>query len=204
MTDPKLLWDEAWTKSLGDTDLTEARVGGRKTIANPNKEDVTWWNKQGPQWVAEYIQWRENNPNWKIWVTPNGIPAIELDLTVRIADVNIKMVVDRVFEVDGQLVIVDLKTGKEPQSALQLGFYRFGLEHAFGVPASWGSYYMARKAGTASLIDLSWYSYEKMEYLVKTFDKSRKAGIFLPNAENCNMCSFTKQCQFTSKKEDQQ
>lgn len=202
MTAPQLLWDQAWTESLGTTDLTNARVGGRATIANPNKEDVTFWQKQGPKWVEEYIQWRKANPDWTIWHTPQGLPAVELDVTVRVGDVNIRMILDRVFEVDGQLVIVDLKTSQQqPQSALQLGFYKLGIEQTFGIEANWGSYYMARKAGTSALIDLNWYTYDKMEYLIQSFDKARKAGIFIPNPSNCNLCSFTKICEFTSKRD---
>lgn len=204
MTTALELWNEAWKECLGDKDLTNARVGGRASKANPNKEDVAQWQVQGPQWVAEYIAWRKGNPNWKIWKTPEGKPAIELLLSPIVAGLEVKMVIDRVFEVDGELVIVDLKTSsRDPASALQLGFYKLGMEEAFHQPVNFGTYYMSRKAGTLAMIDLSWYTYEKMEYLIETFDKSRKAHIFLPNAESCNMCGFTKQCPFTSKKESQ-
>ena len=74
------LWQEAWKECLGDKDLTNARVGGRASKDKPNKEDVIQWQKQGVVWVEEYIQWRKGNPNWKIWKTPQGIPAIELGL----------------------------------------------------------------------------------------------------------------------------
>ena len=64
--DHNALWEEAWETSLGDKDLTGARTGGRISKAYPNKEDTHWWNEQGPLWVKDYIQWRTNNPNWKI------------------------------------------------------------------------------------------------------------------------------------------
>lgn len=198
------LWQHAWKEELGDRDLTNARVAGRATKANPNKEDVAQWQKQGPQWVLEYTQWRLANPNWQIWRTPQGVPAIELALNPSISGLTVKMVIDRVFEVDGRLVVVDLKTSsRDPASALQLGFYKYGLEHQFGQPIDFGTYYMSRKAGTLEMIDLSWYTDEKLEYLVETFDKSRKAGIFLPNAESCGLCGFINICQFTSKKAGQ-
>ena len=41
------LWTDAWVATKGDIDLTNARVGGRATKANPNKEDVNFWNTQG-------------------------------------------------------------------------------------------------------------------------------------------------------------
>jgi hypothetical protein len=196
-----VLWDNAWIDCLGDKDLTNARVGGRASKANPDKEDVKQWQIQGPKWVEEYIQWRQNNPEWKIWVTPQGAPAIELSIKVVIADVPVLVIIDRVFEVNGELVVVDLKTSsRDPESALQLGFGKLVLEEQFHQPVNFGTYFMSRKAGTLEMIDLSWYSLDKMEYLVETFDKARKTGLFLPNAGSCGMCGFTSICEFTSKR----
>ena len=198
------LWTESWNVSKGDTDLTNARVGGRATKVNPNKEDIGYWQTQGPMWVEQYIAWRKQNPNWKIWTTPDGRPAIELELISVVADVPVKMVIDRIFDVDGQLVIVDLKTSKNtPTSTLQLGFYKLGLEETFDVKINWGNYYMSRGSNTVEMVDLSGYTYEKMEYLVKGFDKARRAGVFLPNTNSCQyMCGLTAHCQFSMKKEE--
>lgn len=204
INDIQNLWTESWNVSKGDIDLTGARVGGRATKANPNKEDEAFWHTTGPKWVENYIAWRKANPNWKIWITPEGAPAIELGLTPVVADVPIKMFIDRVFEVDGQLVIVDLKTSQQtPASSLQLGFYKLGIEQTFGVDVRWGNYYMSRGSNTVDMIDLNEYSYDKMEYLVKQFDTARKAGVFLPNTNNCQYrCGLTQHCQFSTKKEN--
>jgi len=199
----QLLWDKAWAESKGDIDLTNARVGGRASKANPNKEDETFWHAQGPKWVESYIAWRKHNANWKIWTAPDGSPGIELALTPVVEDVPIKMIIDRVFEVDGELVIVDLKTSQQtPSSSLQLGFYKLGIEQAFGVEVKWGTYYMSRGSTISEMVDLSQYTFDKMEYLIKTFDKARKAGVFLPNTNNCQyLCGLTAHCQFSTKKD---
>ena len=199
----QLLWDKAWAKESEGIDLTSARIGGRSTKANPNKEDISFWQSSGPMWVEQYIAWRKANTNWKIWTTPDGRPAIELELIPVVAGVPIKMVIDRVFEVNGQLVIVDLKTSQNtPTSTLQLGFYKLGLEQTFGIEIKWGNYYMSRGSNTVEMVDLSEYTYDKMEFLVKGFDKARKAGIFLPNTNACQyMCGLTQHCQFSTKKE---
>ena len=204
MSTANQLWSTAWDLSKGDLDLTNARVGGRATKANPNKEDEKFWQSTGPMWVENYIAWRKANPNWKIWTTPQGEPAVELGLTPIVAGVPIKMFIDRVFEVNGQLVIVDLKTSQQvPTSTLQLGFYKLGLEQTFGVEVNWGNYYMSRGSNTVEMVDLSQYTYDKMEYLVEGFDKARKAGVFLPNTNNCQYrCGLTAHCQFSTKKED--
>ena len=194
-------WDVAWLKETKDLDFSKARVAGRSTKANPDREDAVWWMNQGSIWVDNYIMWRKNNPDWKIWRTPEGTKAIEIELNPVIADVPVKMVIDRVFEVNGQLVIVDLKTSaRRPVSDLQLGFYKVGLEMQFGIEVNLGNYWMSREAGTGEMIDLSRYTLSTLEYMVSGFDKARKAGVFLPNLSSCSFCGLTEHCTFTKEK----
>ena len=194
-------WDIAWLKETKDLDFSKARVAGRSTKANPDREDAVWWMNQGSIWVDNYILWRKNNPDWKIWRTPEGAKAVEIELNPIIADVPVKMVIDRVFEVNGQLVIVDLKTSaRRPVSDLQLGFYKVGLEMQFGIEVNLGNYWMSREAGTGEMIDLSRYTLSMLEYMVSGFDKARKAGVFLPNLSSCSFCGLTEHCTFTKEK----
>jgi hypothetical protein len=203
ISDVQNLWTESWNLCKGDTDLTNARVGGRATKANPNKEDQTFWQSAGPRWVEGYIAWRKTNPGWKIWTAPDGNPGIELALTPVVNGVPVKMIIDRVFEVNGELVIVDLKTSQNtPTSSLQLGFYKLGLEQTFGIEVKWGTYYMSRGNNISEMVDLSEYTFDKMEYLITQFDAARKAAIFLPNTNSCQyMCGLTEYCQFSIKKD---
>ena len=194
-------WDIAWLKETKDLDFSKARVAGRSTKANPDREDAVWWMNQGSIWVDNYIMWRKNNPEWKIWRTPEGVKAVEIELNPVIADVPVKMVIDRVFEVNGQLVIIDLKTSaRRPVSDLQLGFYKVGLEMQFGIEVNLGNYWMSREAGTGEMIDLSRYTLSMLEYMVSGFDKARKAGVFLPNLSSCSFCGLTEHCTFKKEK----
>ena len=195
------LWDKAWTLESEGKDLTNARVGGRATKANPDKENVAFWQDAGPRWVQAYIDWRKANPDWKLWKTPQGVPAIELAMLPSFAGVPVKMILDRVFEVNGELVIVDLKTSQQtPTNTLQLGFYKVGMLKTFGIDVKWGTYWMARQHGVSPLVSLEQYTEDKLEYLVAGFDKARKAGIFLPNTNNCQYkCGLTAHCQFSTK-----
>ena len=194
-------WDVAWLKETKDLDFSKARVAGRSTKANPDREDAVWWMNQGSIWVDNYILWRKNNPDWKIWRTPQGVKAIEIELNPVIADVPVKMVIDRVFEVNNQLIIVDLKTSaRRPVSDLQLGFYKVGLEMQFGIEVNLGNYWMSREAGTGEMIDLSRYTLSTLEYMVSGCDKARKAGVFLPNLSSCSFCGLTEHCTFTKEK----
>lgn len=195
------LWNKAWAKESEGINLTNARVGGRATKSNPNKEDVNFWQATGPQWVQAYIDWRKANPDWKLWKTPQGTPAVELAMLPDFAGVPVKMILDRVFEVNGELVIVDLKTSQQtPTNTLQLGFYKVGMLKTFGIDVKWGTYWMARQHGVSPLVNLDKYTEEKLEYLVSGFDKARKAGIFLPNTNNCQYkCGLTDYCTFSTK-----
>jgi hypothetical protein len=193
-------WHDAWIKEIDGLDFNTARVAGRATKINPGRENGEWWYEQGSKWTDDYITWRKNNPNWKIWTTPQGVKAIELELNPTIAGIPVKMFIDRIFEVDGKLVIVDLKTSRtRPQSDLQLGFYKIGVEMMLGVEVNLGNYWMSRESGTGEMIDLSRYTKDTLEYFVDGFDKARKAGIFLPNLQSCSYCGLTAHCQFTKK-----
>ena len=191
-------WHNAWLKETDGLDFANARRAGRVTKENPNKEDGEWWYKNGSVWTDNYITWRQNNPDWKIWTTPQGARAIELELNPIIAGVQVKMFIDRIFEVNGQLVIVDLKTSaRRPTSDLQLGFYKLGIQLMTGAEVNLGNYWMSRESGTGEMIDLSRYTLDSVEYMVSGFDKARKSGIFLPNIQSCNICGVKQHCQFT-------
>jgi hypothetical protein len=40
-------WDIAWLKETKDLDFSKARIAGRSTKANPDREDAVWWMNQG-------------------------------------------------------------------------------------------------------------------------------------------------------------
>lgn len=192
------LWAKAWAEETKDADPTQWRVTkSSQTKANPNGENYDWWNAQGKEMLQSWIDWRKA-VGWQIWRAPDNRLAIELDFNIPIAGVQVKMSIDRVFvRPDGDLVILDLKTGKRtPQSDLQLAVYAAGIDLAYGVRPKWGTYWMARKAGTESITDLDTYPTKQIETLVAGFDKARHAGIFLPNHGHCHMCSVREFCQW--------
>ena len=200
-TSPLELWNLSWESCAKDVDLTNARVGGKASKANPNKEDEAWWQANGPQWVSDYINFRQNNPQWKIWKTPQGVKAVELEVNPVIAGVEVKMFIDRVFDVNGTLVIVDLKTSsRTPDSDLQLGFYKVGIEQVLGVTITHGAYWMSRKQSMTETLDLSRYTLDTIEYMTRNFDVARKSGIFLPNLSSCGFCGLAEHCTFKKEK----
>lgn len=191
------LFEKYFTKHSKDKDYDSIRAGGRASKEYPNKEDGTWWLKHGPLMVDRWVDWRSNS-GWEIWRTPEGEPAIELGLMVDMADVPVKMGIDRVMVTpEGDLVVLDIKSGaRTPQSDLQLAFYAAGLDLAFGIRPKFGTYWMARTGITSSFIDLDVMPTHKIIDMVKMFDTTRRQGLFTPNFKHCTLCPFTAVCEW--------
>ena len=197
------LWDDAWTEEVNnikqvhgeDFQLETLRQSVRTTKANPDGENAKWWYENGLKFVESWVQWREGS-GWKIWTTPQGKPAIELKLEIVVGGVYMLGAVDRVFVTpDGELVILDLKTGmRTPQSDLQLSIYASMMERAIGVRPSYGAYWMARQGTTTPPISLEALSLQKLDELVAMFQKARENNIYLPNFDTCKMCSYQEHC----------
>jgi len=151
----------AWWEESFDSELAKAR----EREPNENKwrssktEPVEVWRRQGLQFVQAYIDWRERSP-WEIWTTPDGEPAIELDVSGKLpgCPVEIKAFLDRVFwdPVMKKLVILDLKSGKKPpKNASQFETYKALLEMKYGVAVHLGVPFMNRKGTVGKPYDLS-------------------------------------------------
>lgn len=199
------LWLDAWerltTRQIASTGQETAswRAGGRATKDYPDKENGDWWAKHGVGMVQNWIDWRDQDHHGlSLWVTPQGIPAIELGLNIELQGVPVKMALDRVMvNPMDELIVVDLKTGKNtPSSSFQLGMYAVGMELTFGVRPKYGTYWAAREGITTELIDLEQWTVERVESIVKMFDNARRAGIFVPNFDHCKMCNFTNVCKY--------
>jgi hypothetical protein len=177
------------------------RAGGRPTKAMPNGEDYTWWAQNGPAYVQSWITWRQNNPSLHILKMDDDTPAIELDVRVDIeADgelIQLKGFIDRVF-VDsntGEVLIVDLKTGKTTPGPMQLAFYRRALKAAYGIDAPYGAYWMAREGSLSSIHDLTTFTDEMVDYWVAKTYAGVQAGIFLPHVTRmCSGCGVRTHC----------
>jgi hypothetical protein len=195
------LWKENSTDVLADTILSKGYQNVR-TAGGRYPEDKDWWDKNGPELAANWMRFREHS-KWAVWTTPDGRPAIELELNVDVNGVIVKMIIDRIMmNENGELYVIDLKTGKrKPEATLQLGFYRYGLWKTFGISVNKGAWWMARQATLTEPIDLTAYTPEKIEYLIQSFDHARKVGAFIPNTNACVMCGYTMHCTWYVPKE---
>lgn len=169
------------------------------------ERSIEQWRERGPACVQAYIDWYENEPDASVWVTPDGRPAIELDLTVPFGSVQVKMGIDQVIQLGTALVVVDLKSSaKPPKSVRQLAIYASGIEKTYGIRPRYGAYFMNRgsaKGGEMVYfqrpvpLDSYQYSHAYLTAEFEAFEQARRAGIFLSNpGEACGRCAVARAC----------
>lgn len=179
------------------------RASGRASKAYPEKEDARWWLDNGPAMCDRWDTFAATVP-WDIWITPDGKPAVEIGFELPLdPDVNgeprvmLRGYIDVVMveRATGNLRVVDKKTGASKQfSPRQLGTYRVGLRHAYGVDALVGSFWDAR-TGSATTADLNEYTYERLEWHYQKLRMSKELGIYLPNpGPMCGSCAVNSHC----------
>lgn len=181
----------------GDTPSHQIRGAGKPTKARPRGEDELWWMAEGPKMVQRWIDWRAANPDWQIWIAPDGQPGIELAIMPLFAGVGVKMIVDRVFlSPAGKIVVVDLKSGARSQTSdLQLGFYAAGIQKTYGVEVRSGAYWDARKGELSPVQNVSRITPGLMSVWIARFEWARANNIYLPNvSEKCRSCSMSRYC----------
>lgn len=179
----------------------EVQASGKKlknvgTGGGPDKKNYDWWLHFGPIFVEKWLSWKGNN-NWKIAIMPDGSAGIEVAVNSPMANENFLGYIDRVYITpQGDVVIVDLKTGAAPMSALQLGSYSVALWRTYGVRAEWGAYWMATSGELTSLKDLTAYSDEFVDEQYAMAWRGIRNGVFLPTVTAlCRGCGVRDHCR---------
>lgn len=165
-------------------------------------EPVEVWRQQGLAFVQSWIDWRKRSP-WEIWTTPEGEPAIELDVSGFLpgCPVEIKGFVDRVFydSVFDRLVDVDLKTGKRPpKNADQFATYTALMEVKYDVHVPLGVPFMNRKSTLGKPFDLSEATPEAIGAVYgeawEQIQESLRTGRWPANTNECFICDVKDAC----------
>jgi hypothetical protein len=177
-------------KPSGRVGKTMSKTGG------PNKKDYDWWLLFGPQFVDNWIGFIQDL-HWELAFLPGGIPGVEVSLRQRMAGRDFLGFIDRVYVTpEGELVVVDLKSGNVPSSSLQLGTYRVGLIREHQLWADWGAYWMASDGELTPLKDLTIYTEEFIEAQYEMAWRGINAGVFLPNVTAmCKGCGVQPWCR---------
>lgn len=208
--------EEAKSLEEGREIKASGRQGKSMTKSGgPNKKDKEWCLHWFPSFIQNYVDWRLAT-QWHIWEGDDGTVGIELPIDSQMADEDFKGYVDRVFVAPADyndlsagvlgevgepkpfsmLVCVDLKFGMPPQSTMQLGTYRVGLQKQYGIEVDKGSYFMAAEGKPTSLTDLRRYTEEFIESQYEMAWRGIRAGVFLPNTSSfCNSCGVRQHCR---------
>ena len=175
----------------------EWKASGRASKAWPEKEGERWWRENGPLMLQRYRTWQRNAP-LDIWIDPHGNPAIEIKVSFTLGTTPVEGYIDRVYQTRDtkpRLILVDLKTGREPKGIDQLGIYRLGLRATLGVDVNLGSYYMAKEALSTPPADLTVFDNGRLEYEFSQAFRLIKAGEFIPNRGMlCDHCGVRRYC----------
>jgi putative RecB family exonuclease len=164
-------------------------------------ENETWWRNAGPGLVAGWTRWLNASP-FLVWSTPDGEPAIELEVNSMFGSVPSLGYIDRVVirqDADIEdpatpLGVVDLKTGKPPKSFHQLATYAEACQQR-GYNATWGGYYMA-KGCVLSSYELTDHIGAKLTYEYEQAWRGIKNQVFpaRPSGLCKDWCGVSKYC----------
>jgi hypothetical protein len=196
------VWDECFLEEIArkekdtGTNPVDWRAGGRATKANPDKENKAWWDVNGKQMFINFVAaWKLCG--FKVWMSPENVPGIEISLNASFGDIPIKAFADAVIVTpEGDVAVVDFKTGSYiPSSSLQLGIYASLMEILFGIRPTRGFFYDARKAVFTEVYGLSRWSIPVLTELFSKFETAIQNEIFIPNVGmSCITCGVRDYC----------
>ena len=196
-------WAAAVEKNLEHSPnytVDQYTVTGRAAAAYGGKRNLQWWMDNGPGMVQAWIDWRDNHQDWHIWETPDNVLAIELELRIELpGEIIVKGFIDRIMVTPaGQLAPLDIKTGRTPEVAEQLGLYATGLELTYGemFRPSWGYWWDAQKGSHSNPMMLDMYTPQYLGERYAEVIRGINAGVFVAKpANSCfNWCGVSHAC----------
>lgn len=166
------------------------------TFDTSRNEGYDWWVAHGTKYFNQYVEWRESS-KWDLvethWAGQFVPKAIELPLEIEIDGVKVVGQVDRIFRMDnGQLVLVDIKTGARMWPSDQLQTYAEILSRQ-DLSVDFVAYYDARKAKVTPL-DLT-VGHPGLDHKVERIWAGIRNEEFEPTpGRHCNYCSQRFNC----------
>lgn len=190
---------EEFTNYPRDEWHRSGRQGVKHTPSGgPNKKDEEWWRIEGPSMLAAYANWRLTS-SWEI-ARIGDQWGIEVPFEVELGGVPVRGYIDRVFRsVLGGVetfLVVDLKSGREPDSTAQLGTYRAGLVKQYEIDPLYGAYWLGGTGGSTAFTDLrAKWPLERVEKRFATARRRQLAGEFDAKPSNlCGSCGVREFC----------
>ena len=209
---------EAWERSGRTMTLDEAQTVFAEAYKRHSDTycettpNLDWWFQSGPYkartdlprrfeiglgQVEKYVDWYTSHPEEKIWITPDGEPAIELGFDIELGSVPVRGFIDAVIDRDGELIVRDNKTGNNPGDDFQLGVYKVAIELTYGAEALIGDYWMGRAGKPTHPFDLSDWTVEAVTQEFEWLEEGIRSESFDPDPEpsRCNFCDVAYFCQ---------
>lgn len=168
---------------------------GRASKEWPNKRDRAWWEHHGPIFCQKYIDWRHAPDNRVMGLDSKY--EVEREVKGEMGGMPIIGYIDRISwqNAMGEPIVIDLKSGKEPNTLLQLGTYALMLREELGIEVNKGAFYMAEKGELSQVHDLTQFSRQYIESLYEQAARGIAGGVFLPNPNAfCSTCTVKRYC----------
>lgn len=173
---------------------------GRASKEWPNKRDRAWWEHHGPIFAQQYVDWRSAGDNDLLptEAVPDKDFLVEYEVNGELGGIEVKGFIDRLIldSPFGHPVILDIKTGKEPATSLQLATYAKLASKALGIEINHGAFYLAEKGELSAIQDLSRYSLAHIDSMYDDARRGIEAGVYPPNPNAfCTTCPVKMYCR---------
>lgn len=177
-------------------DETGIKPTGRASKEWPGKRDRKWWEHHGPIFCQQYVDWR-NDPDNPIM--PQGSTfTVEMEVRGVLGGIETLGKIDRLVLDSplGEPCVLDLKTGKEPGTGLQIATYAIlAAEQLDMKPINVGYFYLAEKGELSNPVDLTRYTREIIDGMYSSVRRGIEQGVYTPNPNAfCSTCAVKQYC----------
>ena len=212
---------EAWEKSGRSMTIDEIKeVYKQEFIKSIDEQaEVTpnfdYWFGSGPYGGATDIErrfglgleqidritgWALTHDEEKVWITPDGEKAVEVEFFEEIGGVMVKGFIDLIIETPEGLVVRDYKTGAKPGDAFQLATYAEALRLKYGVTIIGGDFMMGKTGKPTKVVRIKEEDLIAVREAFEWLEQQIQAGEYEPNPSPsvCRMCAVSSSCPYAS------
>lgn len=152
----------------------------------------------GKEQIKTLTGWAKAHPEEKVWVTPDGTPAIELGFEEVMGGVVVKGFIDLVLDTPKGLVVRDYKTGAQPGDSFQLSVYAEAIRLKYGVSVDYGDFMMAKRGRPTRPHKFTQEDLDGVHAAFEWLEEQIQSGNYEPNPsdKNCFACSVKTSCEF--------
>ena len=209
---------EAWEKSNRLMSLDDAQDVFRESYSKHINEaceitpEFNSWFASGPyrgeadverrfgiglQHVETYYNYYQNNPEEVIWISPAGVPGVELDFDIVLDGVLVRGFIDSIIQHGEDLIVRDIKTGNKPGDEFQLATYAVGVNEVYNINPNKLDYFMTKTGSTVSHPIEGWTK-DKVSGMFRELEDNITAGLFPPKPSKsvCNFCDVSDSCEY--------